>query len=802
MRSENNRRSSLQSADAAVLYAAVFVISFCALSFEVLLTRVFSINQWNHLSFMVISIALLGFAISGTGLNVLDTRRPGWEKRLSSRSGLRRLLLAFSLSTLTAFAALNRMPLDYFRLPVQTVQAVYLLAAYLLLALPFIFTGTVVSTAYAARPEKTAAVYFATMAGSGCGALAPALLLGIAGETDLILAAALAPLVLLLFSAHRQRRLWLAALLVVAATALIRFSPIPWFEVRPSVYKSLQQVLQLPDSDLLQTRTGIRSRIDVVRSPHLRFAPGLSLTFRGEIPGDKAIFRDGDQRLVLYEPARLERAEFARFTLPYAGYQLVGQPRRSLLAVRSGGLAIACAVAAGAQRIDWLEPDPKAARILADHYGRPLMVESLRQRLKRSSYRYDVIQVEDWGTSIPGSSALDQNHRFTVDAFEQYLKHLTADGVVIVSRRLLLPPSDSLRMWASAYEALQRAEYVSAEKHIVVLRAWDTYVLLLARRPIADDPDLAEFVRERNFDVIFRHGMPPQEANRFFVFDRPFHYQAMQRLAAAYRSGLPERFFSDYLLDVAPQSDDRPFPDRMMKWPRLYDLYTSLGSRPYAMFLSGELVVAVVFIEALLISFGLLALPALFLRSTGRSPGWIRIAYFLSVGAGFIAVELYFIKQFTLVFGNAVISFTLVLTAMLLFSGMGGFFSNRLQLRNLVPVLLALPALLLCQWLATPWLLERLLDRPFTLQLAAACLWLAPAGLLAGVPFPLGMRYLVDTPAERTYAWSANGCTSVLTSVAAAQMALAFGISTIMVLAAAAYTITLVCAVGSRAKQF
>lgn len=795
-----------KSVDSRLLYAAVFILSFCALAFEVLLTRVFSINQWNHLSFMVISIALLGFAISGTGLNVLDARRPGWEKTFSSGGTLRILLLAFTGSTLAAYGTLNRMPLDYFRLPVQPEQALYLLAAYLLLALPFFFTGTVVSTAYAARPENTAALYFATMGGSGCGALAPALLLGTVGEENLILAAALLPLVLLIpppaganrFGRRRPLWLWAAALLLTTIAALIRLSPLTWFEVRPSEYKSLQQTLQMPRSESLATRTGLRGRIDLVQSPQLRFAPGLSLTYRGQIPGNKALFRDGDQRLVLYETAEPGPTDFARFTLPFAGYRLADGTGDVLLAVRNGGLAFACATAAGADRIDWVEPDPKAAAILAEHYGRPVTIQSLRQRLSRTSKLYDVIHIEDWGTSIPGSSALDQNHGFTVDAFSQYWRRLAPGGVVIVSRKLLLPPSDALRMWASAYEALQRETIAHPETHIALLRAWDIYVLLLARRPLADAPELLEFAGQRNFDFIYRHGMSVEEANRYFVFDRPFHYREVQRLSAAYRSGDPDGFYDGYLLDVAPQTDDRPFPDRMVKWPRVADLYTSLGSRPYAMFLSGELIVVVVLLEALLISIALLAVPVLLVRSKGRQPGAVHVVYFLGVGAGFIAVELYFIKQYVMVFGNAVVSFTLVLTVMLLFSGLGGWLSNRLRPVHVVPALVVLLVVLLCQWRITPALLTWLLQRPLAVQIPAAGLWMIPAALLAGWPFPLGMRYLVRSPAERTYAWSANGCTSVLASVAAAQAALTVGISAIMAGAVAAYGVTLICAVVVR----
>ena len=48
-----------------MLLVSVFFVSLSTLAFEVLLTRVFSIGQWNHLSFLVISIALFGFGFVG-----------------------------------------------------------------------------------------------------------------------------------------------------------------------------------------------------------------------------------------------------------------------------------------------------------------------------------------------------------------------------------------------------------------------------------------------------------------------------------------------------------------------------------------------------------------------------------------------------------------------------------------------------------------------------------------------------------------------------------------------------------------
>lgn len=120
-----------------MILTAVFLLSLSALAFEILLVRVFSISQWNHLSFMVISITLFGFAAGGTFLNIIDTRKKGWEKHLSSFENIHIFTILFTLSTIISFIVLNRIPLDYFRLPLEPIQALYLLTAYLLLALPF-----------------------------------------------------------------------------------------------------------------------------------------------------------------------------------------------------------------------------------------------------------------------------------------------------------------------------------------------------------------------------------------------------------------------------------------------------------------------------------------------------------------------------------------------------------------------------------------------------------------------------------------------------------------------------------------
>jgi predicted membrane-bound spermidine synthase len=163
-------------------------------------------------------------------------------------------------------------------------------------------------------------------------------------------------------------------------------------------------------------------------------------------------------------------------------------------------------------------------------------------------------------------------------------------------------------------------------------------------------------------------------------------------------------------------------------------------------------------------------------------------------------VELYFIKQFVLLYGDPVVSFTVVLSGMLVFSGVGGFFSQRLTDRFLVVSLALLIGLLTLTAPLTAWLTRATLPYPVAMHFAIGLVWLAVPGVLSGLPFPLAMRHLLKTPSSRAYAWTANGCASVLASIAAAQLALSRGIAAIIIGAAAAYSVALICALEMRSS--
>ena len=280
-------------------------------------------------------------------------------------------------------------------------------------------------------------------------------------------------------------------------------------------------------------------------------------------------------------------------------------------------------------------------------------------------------------------------------------------------------------------------------------------------------------------------------ANRYNIFDKPYHFEEINQLAEMYRTGRQDDFFRHYLLDVAPQSDRRPFPGRFMKWFNIKMIFHTMGSRLYALFMSGEIVVSIVFIEALFIALILLILPILVSTRGSPKPKLIQKSYFFAVGAGFMLIEIYYIKRIIILVGDPVISFSFVIAGILFFAGLGGMWVHKKPPHNYrLPLTILIPVLCI-EVVGFELLVPYMLEYSKALRFIFSLLFLLPAGFLMGMPFPIGMRFLLDAPVQRAYAWSVNGCASVLSAIVAAQLAISWGIPQIAAAGIFAYLMAL-----------
>jgi hypothetical protein len=786
--------------------AAVFFFSLSTLGIEVLLTRIFAISQWHYLAFMVISLVLFGFATGGTLLSLGHARRRQLYKHMPIT--LSWLTALYCTSVIGSFWLVNYIPLDYFLLPLDSSQILYLMLAYLLLALPFFLAGIVLSASFAAAPKLSGLIYAAAMGGSAGGALMPLVLLPLIKEIELLLVCALIPLLALPWyikgisedylnlSMKSRQKAWIGISLclinIAAGVTLLYINPPSLMHINSTPYKALYQLMELPGSQIKTTFRSIRGKLDVVTSPYVRFAPGLSLKFKKVLPSQRAVFKDGDRPFILYDFNGKDRLDFTRFTLSHAGY-INSDPNSILIIQHGGGTAVPAALYSGAKDITIIEAQPHLADLLARHYPINVICAAPRAFLSQNKNRYTHIHIENWGYSIPGTAALTSEYELTSEAVTSYLTHLEKDGVLIFTRKILLPPRDMPRLFATLYKALKDRGSKEPYKHLAVLRNWDTYTLLAFAEPLKDTHFLRAFAREMNFDLVFLHDLKSEETNHFNIYEKPFHYQTLQDLRRVYENKTEGAFFKTHPLDIEPQSDCRPFQNRFMKWSRLKAIYDSTGKRFYTLLMSGEMVIAIVFAEALLVAVFLLGLPAIMLRRMASPPNPYTFGYFFAVGSGFIMVEMFLINWHTLLFGDPVISFTIVLAGLLIFSSMGGLWSLKLNRSALKMVLLGLLIILVLIILFDHRLLKTILGFGAKGRIIAALLVMLPLGILMGIPFSIGMRDLVENPVQRTYAWSINGCASVLLSIVSAQIGISMGFTYIIVGAAAAYVLAYAC---------
>ena len=132
-----------------------------------------------------------------------------------------------------------------------------------------------------------------------------------------------------------------------------------------------------------------------------------------------------------------------------------------------------------------------------------------------------------------------------------------------------------------------------------------------------------------------------------------------------------------------------------------------------------------------------------------RNPGRFRtIVYFACTGAGFIMVEVGLISKFVPALGNAIVSASVLITGMLVFSGLGSFVSERYvdRARTVMPRLfVAIGALLIGYGVALDRMLDWVATLPYALRLVMCFVLIFPPAFLMGFPMPSPCRGCRDS---------------------------------------------------------
>ncbi len=334
------------------LRLAISLLSAGASAYEILRIRLFSITQWHHYAYMVISLALLGFGASGTFLTL-------FRRTLQERFAVTFLgnSVLFGLVAVVCFAAAQALPFN----PLETIwdprQLVYLALLYLLLAVPFFCAANCIGLTLARFPGEIHLTYRADLVGAGSGALALVALLFLLPPARCLLAVAAMGLLaagVACLDARLRRGRWLPVLLTAASLGAFLAPPTSWLDLRLSEYKGLTKALRVPGTEIVRQRSSPLGLLTVVRSPRIPFrhAPGLSLDFTGELPEQLGLFTDGDSMTAINRFTGELRSLAYLDHLPAAlPYHLLQAPRVAVIGA-GGGAEVLSALYHGRRRLD------------------------------------------------------------------------------------------------------------------------------------------------------------------------------------------------------------------------------------------------------------------------------------------------------------------------------------------------------------------------------------------------------------------------------------------------------------------
>ena len=785
---------------------AVLMVSAATLLYEITLTRVFAVAQWYHLGFLSIGVALLGFGASGSYLARRSAARAWTEASLAT------WCLLFSASVVGSYLAINYLPFDSYRVAWEPVQIIYLFLYYLALIWPFFFSGLITGSLLSDEPASSHAIYATNLVGSAIGSLSIWLAIPLFGESGAVIAAALlgaigavASLASNTDALGRRKRGVSAFCLALWSMGLL--AGLLWrpaiLQVRLSPYKPLSQALRVPEAEITFRASNVFSRVEVIESPAIRSAPGLSLSYDGVIPSQIGLLIDGGHIQPITRWQSREDMRFASY-LPDAAVFAMAPAPRVLILNPGGGLAVQLALASGAGSVVAVEANPLAAQVVRDAYGEfsggiyrdprvTVVNDDGRAFLKATDSKFDVILVplsDPFRPVASGAYSLSEDYGLTMEAMAEALRRLAPGGVLAATRWLQYPPSEGIRLAGLIIEALAARGIAEASEHLAVFRGWST-LTVLARPDGFGDAQIAKlrgFLASRQFDWVHYPGMAASEANRFHVYPSPvYHTMVSQMLSEQPR----KRVFAEYAFDITPPSDDRPFFFHFFRWRQIPDLLRRMGKMWEPFGGSGYLVLLLFLVLAALISLVLIVLPLGGGGLSGLPRGSITrvVVYFAGIGLGYLFLELALIQQLVLFLGKPIHAFSTVLFTLLSSSGLGSLFSPRISRRRAMWgfLLCALGALLLL-----PRALALLLGLGLPLKLALTVVALAPLGFFMGQPMAQGLQALGSRSARlRAWAWGINGCASVLASVLAMLLALSWGYAAVMLAGIAAYAIAL-----------
>ncbi len=578
------------------------------------------------------------------------------------------------------------------------------------------------------------------------------------------------------------------------------------------------------------------------------------------------LYIDGDGPIGIMRDLTDKETAYFHF-LPMVYPYVIKSAPKTFIVQFGGGISTEVALHSGAKDVTVAEGNRAVLEAFHDDVIRNFTGDILskvrvigyegRHFLAQTTERFDVIDLslaDSVGLSNPGGFAIVEKFSYTKEAMETYMRALAPGGVLSVTLwNKEEPPKSVLKLYATMATAAREVDPAHMANSFFVASSYlSTATVLYKNGGFTPDEieKLRAHTRAMSFDEIYSPG---------FFYDSSQTDSTLagyvEQIFAGAAGGPPAAEPSEVADANAPggqdadappsgKPDDGVLPATVMgrlawhalvagQWPQIADRYVFntralTNDAPYfAAYVKtadlprvldrlellqdewGYLLIWATLGVACLTATVLLVIPliwgwrTIFSRSRGKL---LTVVYFACLGAGYIMVEVGLIAHFVMALGNPTISASVLITGMLVFSGLGALTSERAlpHMRTVMPVLfVAVAALLILYGLFLGRALDAIGAIPYAARLLCSFLLIAPPAYLMGFPMPVAMTTLGRLGKDHMFvwAWGVNGCFSVIGAAAAPVIATNFGLAAVIEVAGLAYLLAIPAFYGVIARD-
>ena len=557
------------------------LVAASVLCYQIVLMRTFALESYASFGAMVISVALLGFGLSGTLLTVFR------EWFLTRRDSVLFATAWMSVPLLViAHFCQQAVPFVPGKMIADPDHAWWLMAYYGIALVPMLTQSFFIGVTLVGFTRDVHKLYFADLAASGIGAFAVlGLLYVVPPDRTLLLPVVPVGVAAILLASSAIWRALSGATLAGAVAVIAVYGVIEFNEFK-GILGTLRTT-EISGARVIDESFGPHGYIQLVESTSERTAAGLSAgtPFGIRPPAQHAVFVDGEKVGSLARGLTKDQGRFLDWLLSALPYQLTATPPAVLALQSAGGEALAEARHHGSPRVLGVTSNPAFVDLLRDHAdytgrlleqpGVTLEVGDGRAIARAHQGEFDLVILRDLdasGLSATSTPGMSETYPLTVEAFEAYLSALRKGGMVAVTMRLGVPPHNGIRLIPTAAAALRAAGIANPADKVVFVR--DTFLGLLLIRPEGFTPPQLETVRawtrQRSFDISYLPGVRDEEVNQYTVLLEESYTNIARAVLTAPDQGAAA--LDAYLFNITATTDDRPYFADVVRWSTIEGL--------------------------------------------------------------------------------------------------------------------------------------------------------------------------------------------------------------------------------------